>query len=91
MLVTQNRVETMPFKMNESKRYRRTVRSIGGTCLTAPLLALAKQVASLLEINTVEVYKQERAPTALWKKRRVTRTISEYGIVLTKQSIIHSL
>lgn len=49
--------EEMLFKLNESRRYRRTVGSIVGSCLTAatPLLASVNDAASLVALDIVEV------------------------------------
>ncbi|KAJ6378370.1 hypothetical protein OIU78_028587 [Salix suchowensis] len=48
--------ENFLFKLNDSKRYRRTVGSIAGSCLTAaiPLLASMKQEECLVALNIVE-------------------------------------
>lgn len=48
--------ENLLFKLNDSKRYRRTVGSIAGSCLTAaiPLLASMKQEECLVALNIVE-------------------------------------
>ncbi|XP_059277396.1 uncharacterized protein LOC132031442 isoform X1 [Lycium ferocissimum] len=48
--------ETMLFKMSDFRRFRRTVGSIAGSCLTAatPLLASANQAASLIALDIVD-------------------------------------
>ncbi|KAM3355689.1 TELO2-interacting protein 1 isoform X1 [Capsicum galapagoense] len=48
--------ETMLFKMNDFRRFRQTVGSIAGSCLTAatPLLASANQAASLVALDVVD-------------------------------------
>ncbi|KAK4369546.1 hypothetical protein RND71_013338 [Anisodus tanguticus] len=48
--------ETILFKMSDFRRFRRTVGSIAGSCLTAatPLLASAKQAASLVALDIVD-------------------------------------
>lgn len=48
--------ESISFKLNDSKRYRRTVGSIAGSCITAaiPLLASLKQAACLIALDIVE-------------------------------------
>ncbi|KAF8412889.1 hypothetical protein HHK36_000861 [Tetracentron sinense] len=48
--------ENILFKLNESKRYRRTVGSVAGSCLTAasPLLASVKEAACLVALDVVE-------------------------------------
>ncbi|XP_061950119.1 uncharacterized protein LOC133673379 [Populus nigra] len=48
--------ENLLFKLNDFKRYRRTVGSIAGSCLTAviPLLASMKQEECLVALNIVE-------------------------------------
>lgn len=45
------------FNLNDCKRYRRTVGSIAGSCLTTaiPLLASEKQAACLVVLDIVEV------------------------------------
>lgn len=50
--------ETMLFKMNDFRRFRQTVGSIAGSCLTAatPLLASANQAASLVALDVVDVW-----------------------------------
>lgn len=50
--------ETILFKLNDSKRYRRTVGSIAGSCIIAatPLLASANQAACLVALDVIEVY-----------------------------------
>lgn len=47
----------MLFKMNDFRRFRQTVGSIAGSCLTAatPLLASANQAASLVALDIVDV------------------------------------
>lgn len=51
------KMEEMLFKLNESKRYRRTVGSIVESCLKAatPLLASVKEATCLLSLTIVEV------------------------------------
>ncbi|GAV64137.1 hypothetical protein CFOL_v3_07655, partial [Cephalotus follicularis] len=48
--------EKIMFELNDSKRYRRTVGSIAGSCLIAatPLLASVQQAACLLALDIVE-------------------------------------
>ncbi|XP_065863276.1 uncharacterized protein [Euphorbia lathyris] len=48
--------ESIIFKLNDSRRYRRTVGSIAGSCLTAaiPLLASTKQETCLIALDIVE-------------------------------------
>ena len=50
--------ETIIFKLNDSKRYRRTIGSLGGSCLAAatPLLASANQATSLIALDIIEVW-----------------------------------
>lgn len=50
--------ESILFKLNGSKRYRRTVGSIAGSCLTAatPLLSSLKHTACLVALDIVEVH-----------------------------------
>lgn len=45
------------FKLNDSKRYRRTVGAIAGSCIMAatPLLASAGQEACLVALDIIEV------------------------------------
>ncbi|KAK7859044.1 telo2-interacting protein 1 like protein [Quercus suber] len=49
-------VESISFNLNDSKRYRRTVGSIAGSCITAatPLLASTKQAACLVALDIIE-------------------------------------
>ena len=49
--------ETILFKLNDSRRYRRTVGSIAGSCVTAatPLLASYKQEICLAALDIIEV------------------------------------
>ena len=49
--------ESILFKLNDSKRYRRTVGSIASSCLTAatPLVASVNQAACLVALDIVEV------------------------------------
>ncbi|PON90723.1 Coatomer beta subunit [Trema orientale] len=48
--------ENVLFKLNDSRRYRRTVGSIAGSCITAatPLLASANQATCLVAMDIVE-------------------------------------
>ncbi|GMN56495.1 hypothetical protein TIFTF001_025616 [Ficus carica] len=48
--------ESILFKLNDSKRYRRTVGSIAGSCIIAatPLLASANQAACLVALDVIE-------------------------------------
>ncbi|GMI88663.1 hypothetical protein like AT1G79190 [Hibiscus trionum] len=48
--------DNIVFKLNDSRRYRRTVGSIAGSCLTAatPLLASMSQAACLVALNIIE-------------------------------------
>ncbi|WCJ23816.1 ARM repeat superfamily protein [Euphorbia peplus] len=48
--------ERIIFKLNDSRRYRRTVGSIAGSCLTAaiPLLASMKQETCLIALDVIE-------------------------------------
>jgi len=57
MILIAEQWENLLFKLNDSKRYRRTVGSIAGSCLTAaiPLLASMKQEECLVALNIVEV------------------------------------
>lgn len=50
--------ESILFELNDSKRYRRTVGSIAGSCLTAatPLLASMNQASCLVALDIVEVF-----------------------------------
>lgn len=50
-------VESMLLTLNDFRRYRRTVGSIVGSCVTAvtPLLISAMQVASLVAFDIIEV------------------------------------
>lgn len=50
--------ENILFKLNDSKRYRQTVGSIAGSCLTAaaPLLASMSQAVCLVALDIVEVF-----------------------------------
>ncbi|KAI9391302.1 hypothetical protein POPTR_007G067700v4 [Populus trichocarpa] len=56
MILIAEQWENLLFKLNDSKRYRRTVGSIAGSCLTAaiPLLASMKQEECLVALNIVE-------------------------------------
>ncbi|RDX87599.1 TELO2-interacting protein 1-like protein, partial [Mucuna pruriens] len=69
----QDQWEDILFKLNDSRRYRRTVGSIAGSCITAaiPLLASFKQEICLVALDIIEsgmlaiakveaAYKQER-------------------------------
>jgi len=49
--------EDILFKLNDSRRYRRTVGSIAGSCVTAaiPLLASIKQEICLAALDIIEV------------------------------------
>jgi hypothetical protein len=49
--------ESILFKLNDSKRYRRTVGAIASSCIMAatPLLASANQAACLVALDIVEV------------------------------------
>ncbi|KAK2972025.1 hypothetical protein RJ640_005045 [Escallonia rubra] len=49
-------LESTLIRLNDSKRYRRTVGSIAGSCITAaiPLLASVNQAACLIALNIVE-------------------------------------
>lgn len=49
--------ESILFKLNDLKRYRRTVGSIASSCLTSatPLVASVNQVACLVALDIVEV------------------------------------
>lgn len=49
--------ESILFNLNDSKRYRRMVGSIAGSCLTTAtaLLASEKQAACLVALDIVEV------------------------------------
>lgn len=49
--------EDIIFKLNDSRRYRRTVGSITGSCITAaiPLLASFKQEICLAALDIIEV------------------------------------
>ncbi|KAM1570897.1 hypothetical protein ACFX10_035845 [Malus domestica] len=48
--------ESIMFKLNDSKRYRRTVGAIAGSCIMAatPLLASARQEACLVALDIIE-------------------------------------
>ncbi|KAK8698358.1 hypothetical protein V6N13_114480 [Hibiscus sabdariffa] len=48
--------DNIVFKLNDSRRYRRTVGSIAGSCLTAatPLLASTSQAACLVALDIIE-------------------------------------
>jgi len=50
--------ELILFQLNDSKRYRRTVGSIAGSCIMAatPLLASPTQAVCLVALDIVEVY-----------------------------------
>lgn len=50
--------EELLFKLNEMKRYRRTVGSLVGSCLKAatPLLSSQKESACLVALDIVEVF-----------------------------------
>jgi hypothetical protein len=56
-IVNIEQLESISFNLNDSKRYRRTVGSIAGSCITAatPLLASTKQAACLVALDIVEV------------------------------------
>ncbi|KAJ6917749.1 hypothetical protein NC652_019931 [Populus alba x Populus x berolinensis] len=56
MILIAEQWENLLFKLNDSKRYRRTVGSIAGSCLTAaiPLLASMKQEECLVALKIVE-------------------------------------
>lgn len=49
--------ESILFKLNDSKRYRRTVGAIASSCIMAatPLLASGRQAACLVALDIVEV------------------------------------
>lgn len=49
--------ESVLFNLNDLKRYRRTVGSIAGSCLTTatPLIASMNQAACLVALDIVEV------------------------------------
>lgn len=49
--------ESISLKLNDSKRYRRIIGSIAGSCLTAatPLLTSVKQVTCLIAMDIIEV------------------------------------
>lgn len=49
--------ESMLFKLNDARRYRRTVGSMAGSCLIAatPLLSSAEHIPCLLALDIVEV------------------------------------
>ncbi|WJX17050.1 hypothetical protein P8452_07005 [Trifolium repens] len=53
---TQDQWEAISFKLNDSRRYRRTVGSIAGSCITAaiPLLASFKQEICLASLDIIE-------------------------------------
>jgi hypothetical protein len=57
VIVNIEQWESISFKLNDSKRYRRTVGSIASSCITAaiPLLASMKQAACLIALDIVEV------------------------------------
>lgn len=48
--------ESVLLKLNESRRYRRTVGSIVGSCLIAatPILASSQQAACLIALDVIE-------------------------------------
>lgn len=50
--------EQLIFKLNNSKRHRRTVGSIAASCLTAatPLIVSTKQAACLVALDIIEVF-----------------------------------
>ncbi|PWA70546.1 ARM repeat superfamily protein [Artemisia annua] len=52
----KEQLEAVFFKLKESKSYRRTVRSISISCITAatPLLSSLKQTAYLIDLDIVE-------------------------------------
>ncbi|XP_060670317.1 uncharacterized protein LOC107403735 [Ziziphus jujuba] len=52
----ESELENISFKLNDMKRYRRSVGSIAGSCITTviPLLASQKQAATLLALDIVE-------------------------------------
>ncbi|CAL0302378.1 unnamed protein product [Lupinus luteus] len=54
---TQDQWELILFKLHDSRRYRRTVGSIAGSCITAvtPLLASFKQEICLASLDIIEV------------------------------------
>ncbi|MCH84189.1 Tel2-interacting protein, partial [Trifolium medium] len=54
--MTQDQWEIISFKLNDSRRYRRTVGSIAGSCITAaiPLLASFKQEICLASLDIIE-------------------------------------
>lgn len=49
--------ESIVYQVNDSRRYRRTVGSIAGSCLAAatPILASSKQNACLIALDIIEV------------------------------------
>ncbi|CAI8605258.1 unnamed protein product [Vicia faba] len=53
---TQDQWEAISFKLNNSRRYRRTVGSIAGSCITAaiPLLASFRQEICLASLDIIE-------------------------------------
>nr|KJB26970.1 hypothetical protein B456_004G269300 [Gossypium raimondii] len=57
-LMESEQWETIVFKLTDSRRYRQTVGSIVGSCLTAatPLLASMSQAACLAALDIIEVF-----------------------------------
>lgn len=49
--------ESIVYQLNDSRRYRQTVGSIAGSCITAatPILASSKQTACLIALDIIEV------------------------------------
>ncbi|KAM6570546.1 hypothetical protein CsatB_018531 [Cannabis sativa] len=82
--------ENILFKLNDSKRYRRTVGSIAGSCITAatPLLALANQAACLVAMDIVEegVMALAKVEEAYRQERRTKEAIEE---AIESRSLYH--
>ncbi|XP_062115745.1 uncharacterized protein LOC133829920 [Humulus lupulus] len=82
--------EKIMFKLNDSKRYRRTVGSIAGSCITAatPLLALANQAACLVALDIVEegVMALAKVEEAYKQEKRTKEAIEE---AIQSRSLYH--
>ncbi|KAK7310173.1 hypothetical protein RJT34_07504 [Clitoria ternatea] len=77
---TQDQWEVILFKLNDSRRYRRTIGSIAGSCVTAaiPLLASFKQEISLAALDIIESGMLALAKVeAAYKRERETREAVE--------------
>ncbi|OIV95355.1 hypothetical protein TanjilG_07511 [Lupinus angustifolius] len=78
---TQDQWELMLFKLNDSRRYRRIVGSIAGSCITAvaPLVASFKQEICLAALDIIEgsVLALAEVEAAYKHEREIKETIEE--------------